>query len=63
MLLEGVRDCETESKRLIGEIDKDGLHNYFCIVNVTGLITKNKNGTGTTCSKRGRYNKYTQNFR
>jgi len=38
--LEDVRDCETESKRLIGEISKDGLHNYCCIINVTGIITK-----------------------
>jgi len=39
---EDVRDCETESKRLMGEISKDGLHNYCSIIKITGVITKRK---------------------
>jgi len=37
-----VRECEAESKRLMGEISKDGLHNYCSIVNISGVITKRK---------------------
>ena len=40
--MEGVRFCETEGKRLMGEFSKDGLHNYYCVLNVTGIITKIK---------------------
>jgi len=39
---EDVEDCETESKRLIGEISKEGLHNYCCIINIIGVIMKRK---------------------
>jgi hypothetical protein len=40
--VEDVRDCETESKRLMGEISGDEIHNYCSIINVTGVITKRK---------------------
>jgi hypothetical protein len=38
--VEDVRDCETENERLMGEISKDGIHNYCSIINFTGVITK-----------------------
>jgi hypothetical protein len=40
--VEDIRDCETERKRLMGEITKDALNNFYSIINITGAITTRK---------------------